>query len=182
MIILILKGHPLGRPYNSLTSFIYLNRGISHMQAQCYLIIDKMFVEIIFIREHHHWCWQLLLVIFFLILNLLLCNYGSFISWIYYHCSSLSYVTVTYVIEAMAAANAWSLSIERKAKSRSVQGQRQITDHSLTVSQTVSHHGRLSLSLFAVMLLIYTGWRWWRFLWRYPSHFKPRYNERSCLY
>ena len=58
----------------------------------------------------------------------------------------LSYVTVTYVIEAMAAANAWSLSIERKAKSRSVQGQRQITDHSLTVSQTVSHHGRLSLA------------------------------------
>ena len=47
MIILILKGHPLGIPYNSLTSFIYLNRGISHMQAQCYLIIDKMFVEII---------------------------------------------------------------------------------------------------------------------------------------
>ena len=46
----------------------------------------------------------------------------------------------------MAAANAWSLSIERKAKSRSVQGQRQITDHSLTVSQTVSHHGRLSLA------------------------------------
>ena len=71
--------------------------------------------------------------------------YGSlFVANIYFHHSFLSYVTVTYVIEAMAAANAWSLSMERNEKSRNVQGQRQITDHSLTVSQTVSHH-RLSL-------------------------------------
>ena len=66
------------------------------------------------------------------------------ITKIYFHRSSLSFITVTYVIEAMAAANAWSLSIEQKEKSRNVQGQRQITDHSLTVSQTVSqtvsHH------------------------------------------
>ena len=50
-----------------------------------------------------------------------------------------SYVTVTYVIEAMAAANAWSLSDEWKKKKKNVQEHRQITDNTLAVCQSVRH-------------------------------------------
>ena len=47
---------------------------------------------------------------------------------------------MTYVIEAMAAANAWSLSNDRKAKkAKNVQKHRQIADHTLTVCQPVRH-------------------------------------------
>ena len=54
--------------------------------------------------------------------------------------SSHSYITVTYVIEAMAAANAWSLNKDWKAKkNNNVQEHRQIADHTLTVCQPVRH-------------------------------------------
>ena len=55
-------------------------------------------------------------------------------------CVISSYVTVTYVIEAMAAANALSLSNEWKAKkNKNVQEHRQIADQTLTVCQPVRH-------------------------------------------
>ena len=58
-----------------------------------------------------------------------------------FYLSSLSYITATYVIEAMAAANAWSLSDETEKetkKKRSVQENHQITNHNQTVSEPVS--------------------------------------------
>ena len=62
-----------------------------------------------------------------------------------------SYITATYVIEAMAAANAWKISSDWKAKEKNVQKHRQITDHTLTVCKLVCYSLRLMMCVVTVI-------------------------------
>jgi len=64
---------------------------------------------------------------------------------------SHSYITVTYVIEAMAAANAWKISSDWKAKKKNIQKHRQISDHSLTVCKLVRYSLRLMTHVVMVI-------------------------------